>query len=155
MTCELTLLAVASLFASVFVLKSSVPGKKVSKLYSSIALVSVTLWAALLIYLTLRTQAPEFYQVGMRISGMMCSTETTLLSGLFAGLFWAFLKRGAPSDSRKTGVYAVLAVFCLAAFWQRIACPLDNSLHIFLHHLLPVIPLAFLGRLIFARILKW
>ena len=75
-----------------------------------------------------------------------------LIHALFLG---AWLRRGASTHPIQTGA---LAAFSTGAFTSAIvlfACPNENSIHVFLWHVLPLLGLTVLGSVLSRKLLRW
>jgi len=75
---------------------------------------------------------------GFVASGAQCLACILAFSALpWIALFLA-LRRGAPLDAPLAGAYAGAAAFLFAAAAVRIACPIDEGLHLLTWHTLPI-----------------
>ncbi len=70
-------------------------------------------------------------------SGVRCLVCTGVFAALpWFALFWA-VKRGAPFLTRMEGVLIGAAAFSFAFVATRLGCPIDDSLHILVWHIMP------------------
>ncbi len=75
---------------------------------------------------------------GFIASGAQCLACILAFSALpWTALFLA-VRRGAPLDAPVAGTFAGAAAFLFAAAAVRIACPIDEALHLFTWHTLPI-----------------
>jgi hypothetical protein len=78
--------------------------------------------------------------VGPSLAGLRCAFCIAMFGLLpWIALFTA-VGRGAPLDGRAAGAYVGGAAFLVGAAAVRIACPVDDPLHVLGWHMLPILP---------------
>jgi hypothetical protein len=134
------LLEVAALFvggasAAMAAFWAAVPGRGGSRVACLVAIAFGTAAAALLPW---NSPGPSVSIPLFVAHGIRC----TICVALFGGLPWlalfVALRRGAPLAGRAAGAYAGVAAFLIGAAAVRIACPIDDPIHVFTAHFLPV-----------------
>jgi hypothetical protein len=140
---EVFLFAGAALIFAVMALRSAIPGRLLGAREATLASVFVSAGALLLMVgEPIRTTEPlgEFLRIGLP-----CVYRTSA----FAALPWLMLswlvKRGAPMRGRLSGLLVGAGALSLSLAMMRIACPIDEPLHLLTWHLLPALLLTSLS----------
>ena len=127
--------------AAVLALKTAIPGREAER--KELALLTIMALAAI----TLISCEPssdsaslsQFIHVGIK-----CALFTGMFAALpWIGLFWA-VRRGAPLALQTAGALIGVAAFAFAFAIGRLRCPIEDSLHFLIWHMLP----GFLGMLL-------
>jgi hypothetical protein len=128
--------AAAGTLAGLLALRAAIPGREPRKV-ELFLLLFLTVASALLLF---HEPANEHLQLADFIyKGVPC----TIRIGVFAllpwlGLFWA-ARRGAPLAAGAEGALIGAAAFLFSFALMRANCPLDDSLHVLMWHLLPAL----------------
>ncbi len=72
-------------------------------------------------------------------SGLQCALCVTMFGLLPWVAILVAVRRGAPLEARTTGALAGLAAFVVGTAAVRVACPIDDSLHVLAWHMIPVL----------------
>ena len=136
---EIVLFAGAAIISAILALRSTIPGRA---LRADEAVLGATLVLAGMVLLTvgepMRTGYPvaEFLHLGLR-----CAYETTVLAATpWLLLFW-LVSRGFPTQGRLSGLFVGAGAMFFSFAMMRIACPIDEPLHLLVWHLLPALAL--------------
>jgi hypothetical protein len=126
--------------AAVLALKTAIPGREATRnelvLLSTVALAAIALISC---EPSRNTSLAEFIQ-----AGIPCALFTGMFAALpWLGLFWA-VRRGAPLALQSAGALIGVAAFSFAFAVGRLRCPIEDSLHFLIWHMLP----GFLGVLL-------
>jgi hypothetical protein len=88
----------------------------------------------------LLTQPVAAYSRGPFIrSGLQCAFCVTMFGLLPWAAILTAVSRGAPLEGRATGAHAGAAAFLIGAAAVRVACPIDDPLHLLAWHMTPVV----------------
>ncbi len=87
----------------------------------------------------LRPPSPDMPAVGLTMAGARCLAMTLMLAALPWLALVALLVRGAPVAPARAGTLAGAASLLFAAAGTRVACALDDPLHLVAWHGLPVV----------------
>jgi hypothetical protein len=134
---EVMSFALAAAFSAHMALRSAIPGRSVLPTEAGF-IISLVLagTAAFILAWTIDTSGSlgEFVRVGMR-----CARDTCLLASLpWLALWWA-VRRGAPIQGGISGAWVGAGALFFAFAMMRIACPIDEPLHLITWHLLPAL----------------
>jgi hypothetical protein len=132
---EVEALVVAGAMAAAVALRGAVPGMGSGRLAVA---VSLLLGSAAVALVSLEPVVAIRSSWGFVASGAQC---VICILG-YAAIPWTALfvavRRGAPLDASGVGVCAGAASFLFAAAAVRIACPIDEALHLLTWHAMPV-----------------
>jgi len=131
---QLGLLLAASAAGAWLAFEAAVPGS--SPHHRHRPLVALMLAAPLFVLLdpvSIRVPPEEFLAAGAR-----CATCIAAVSAGPWLLLVLAVRRGAPLDGRVAGAYAGAAALLLGASFIRIACPIDEALHLLSWHTVPI-----------------
>ena len=89
------------------------------------------------------------------LHGLECALSGTAFASITAGglVFW--LRRGAPANPGRAGLFAGLAAGALGSAAHGLSCPIDTLGHLAIWHVLPVALAGAIGRIIIPRFLTW
>ena len=133
---DIVLLTLAGVAAALIALRDAVPGRGASRFAAlvplGLALAAAGLWGRL----------PLQGEVAVRhfiATGLPCATRTFVLAALPWCTLLIAVRRGAPLDPATAGVLIGGAALVMASLLMRLACPLDERLHLLVWHGLPVV----------------
>jgi hypothetical protein len=133
---DIVLLALAGVAAALIALRDAVPGRETSRFATLIplglALAAAGLWDRL----------PLQGEVAVRhfiATGLPCAARTFVLAALPWCTLLIAVRRGAPLDPATAGVLIGGAALVMASLLMRLACPMDERLHLLVWHGLPVV----------------
>jgi len=133
---DIVLLALAGVAAALLALRDAVPGREASRCAAlaplGLALAAAGLWGRL----------PLQGEVAVRhfiATGLPCAARTLVLAALPWCTLLIAVRRGAPLDPANAGVLIGGAALVMASLLMRLACPLDERLHLLVWHGLPVV----------------
>lgn len=153
---ELPLLALIAYLAARAALQSLTPGRPVSRVLVGGVTGSLALWMlASFGVMGAHVVGGRWNPSDAGTGGLQCSLKMTVVAVIFALGLWIVMRRGASTRPGQSAYWGALAAFALAAFWQRIACPSDSSVHLVVYHLLPIVPLVALGRAALRYSTRW
>ena len=139
---------------SAFLFKSMVPGQRHGR---RLALIFLPFFAASAAAIAIVVRQPALASVGM-IEGaamVLCLFCIPFLAIIpFALLIWA-LRRGAPTDLRRSGAVAGLVAGAIGATVYSFSCPSDSWLFVFLGYAAAVGLCSILGAQLGPRLLRW
>ena len=132
---ELALWLTAGVIAGAVAMRSMVPGRVARREMTYMLLLS----CAAVALAWLGSASAPFSGWGFLASGLRCVASIVA----FAALPWTALfvaaRRGAPLDGGLTGTYAGVAALLFAVAAVRIACPIDEKLHLLAWHTMPIV----------------
>ena len=132
---ELGTLLGAGAAAAAAALSGAVPGRDGRRM-GHVALVLGLLSGGLILS---EPPAAEFSAARFVESGLQCAF-CVIIFGLLPWIaLVAAVARGAPLDGRVTGAHAGGAAFLIGTAAVRVACPIDDPLHVLTWHMAPVI----------------
>jgi len=141
---EIACFAAAGAVAAALALRAAVPGDEPrTGITAAAAMLAVA--AALLVLLEPRGVEPLAAFVA---HGAMCSALTALLALVPWVALLIAVGRGVPLASARAGAFAGAAAFLLANALMRLACPLDERLHLLVWHAGPIVPALLLSALL-------
>lgn len=116
-------------------LRTAIPGREATRA----ELILIWLAAMILVVPVLFEPAGMDVTLGRFIqAGAKCLVCTVLVAALpWFALFWT-VRRGAPLMLKTAGGLIGVAAFCFSFAATRLGCPIDNSLHVLVWHMLPV-----------------
>jgi len=133
---DIVLLTLAGVAAALIALRDAVPGRGASRFAAlvplGLALAAAGLWGRL----------PLQGEVAVRhfiATGLPCATRTFVLAALPWCTLLIAVRRGAPLEPANAGVLIGGAALVMASLLMRLACPLDERLHLLVWHGLPVV----------------
>ncbi|WP_156843050.1 NrsF family protein [Novosphingobium aquimarinum] len=87
--------------------------------------------------------------------GLECTLSATAFASITASglVFW--LRRGAPANPARAGLFAGLAAGALGSAAYGLSCPIDTLGHLAIWHVLPVLLAGVIGRIVIPRLLVW
>jgi hypothetical protein len=140
---ELVFFAGAALISAALALRSAVPGRT---LLASEATIAGALVLAGTIVLTIAQPMDTSYTLGdFARSGLRCACETVMLGTLPWLSLWWMVRRGAPMSAWLSGLLVGAGALLFSFAVMRIACPIDEPLHLLTWHLLPALALVALS----------
>jgi hypothetical protein len=132
---DIILFVGAAIISAILALRSTIPGRT---LRADEAMLGATLVLAGTVLLTvgepIRTsyQSAEFLHVGLR-----CAYQTMALATTPWLLLWWLVSRGFPTRGRLSGLFVGAGAMFFSFAMMRIACPIDEPLHLLIWHLMP------------------
>jgi hypothetical protein len=131
---ELGIFVAMGTLAAMFALKTAIPGREAKR--RELALLTIATLAAVI--LISREPSPEIASLAQFIHvGAKCALFTGMFAALpWLGLFWA-VRRGATLAARTAGGLIGVAAFSFALAVGHLRCPLEDSLHFIIWHMLP------------------
>ncbi len=143
-----------SLLAAASALVLAIPGAERSSLQRMAPLIAGSAWAIGLAYL-LASEGAAARRLLAWPFHWLCLIEIVAFA-LIPGLaLLAMLRRAAPLQRAWSGALAALAAIASGAAATQFLCPLDDSAHQLIGHVLPVAGLSMLGALAGPRFLNW
>jgi hypothetical protein len=134
---EVVFFMIASLISAALALRSAIPGRALSAAEAVIATALVITGTVVVIFgepMDTSTRLREFTRIGL-----ICSRETVIIGALpWVGLWW-LAKRGASMNGWLSGLLVGGGALLFSFAIMRIACPIDEPLHLLTWHLLPVL----------------
>ena len=88
-------------------------------------------------------------------TGWYCSAFALLSSLIVAATLFVWLRRGAPVNGRRAGLYLGISSAALGTAIYGLACPNNTLFHLGIWHMLPVAVGALIGWMIVPRFLRW
>jgi len=137
-----------------FLIKSMVPGQQEGHRF---ALIFLPFLAASAAALAIVVQQPALASGGMieGAAAAMCLFCIPFLAIIpFALLTWA-LRKGAPTDLRRSGAVAGLVAGAIGATVYSFSCPSDSWLFVFLGYTVAVALCSIVGAQVGPRLLRW
>jgi hypothetical protein len=136
---EIIFFAAAAIIYAVMALRSAIPGRPLGAIEATLAF-------ALVVAGTAFVTAAEPMNTGNPLSefaraGLRCAYETWTLAALPLLVLWWMVKRGAAMNGRLSGLLVGAGAVFFAFAIMRVACPIDEPLHILTWHLLPALAL--------------
>jgi hypothetical protein len=136
---EVIFFVAAAGISSLLALRSAIPGRSVKAIEATIAVILVITGTAFVAAdEPVNTGNPmnEFVRVGLR-----CAYETWLFAAPPLLVLWWMVKRGAPMNGRLSGLLVGAGALFFSFAIMRVACPIDEPVHILVWHLLPALAL--------------
>jgi len=136
---EIVFFVGAAMISAILALRSAIPGRPLS---AGETILGVTLVLAGVVLITvsapIRTGylVQEFMHLGLR-----CAKETVVLAATPWLLLWWLVSRGFPIRGRLSGSLIGAGAMFFSFALMRIACPIDEPLHLLTWHLLPAFAL--------------
>ena len=132
---EVGALVVAGAMAAAMALRGAVPGMGSGRLAVT---VSLLLGAAAVALVSLEPVVTIRSSLGFVARGALCVICILGYSAIPWTVLFVAVRRGAPLDAPLVGVCAGAAALLFAAAAVRIACPIDEALHLLTWHAMPV-----------------
>src|SRR5262249_33287888 len=131
---ELVVFITLGVSAAALALKSAIPGREPGR--QELALISgVAISAIILISCEPSVRAASLATF-MR-AGIQCTMFTATVAALpWLALFWA-VRRGVPLATSSSGALIGVAAFSFALAIGRLCCPIEDSVHFLIWHMLP------------------
>jgi len=142
--CSLGLALLSAL--SAFIL--SVPDRE-KNWVSILPLATLVLW---LLSISQSFYVVEFVKGGI---GLSCVRDIFVLSLVPAVFLFMMLRRAAPLQKDRVGIFAGLSVAALGAVGTQFICHNDDPLHVIMWHYFPVVAIGFLGFWLGKILLNW
>src|SRR5271155_3355464 len=136
---EVVFFAVAAVISTVLALRSAIPGRSLRAIEAAFVILLVVAGTAFVaVAEPVNTVNPlnEFVKAGLR-----CARETWLFAAPSLLVLWWMVKRGASMNGRLSGLLIGAGALFFSFTIMRIACPIDEPLHILAWHLLPALAL--------------
>jgi hypothetical protein len=140
---EIVLFVTAALIFAVMALRSAIPGR-------ILGVYEATLAGALLVAGTLLVIAGQPIRTTESLSeflrvGLPCVYLTSALAALPWLMLWWLVKRGASMRGKLSGLLVGAGALSFSFGAMRVACPIDEPLHLLTWHLLPALILTALS----------
>jgi hypothetical protein len=133
---EIVFFALAAVLSARLALSSAIPGRRVHPAEAGLPILLALAGTALVLTwpIDINASLAEFLRVGLP-----CLINTCVLAALpWLALWWA-VKRGASLDGGISGFWIGSGALFFAFAMMRIACPIDEPLHLLTWHLLPAL----------------
>ncbi len=141
---EIGFFGIAGLILAAMALKASIPGRESRPWQMALAVTLVLGGTLILFAVPMRTDLPLSQFVGV---GSQCAFATLANAILpWFALWWA-VRRGAPGNGRAAGAMVGASAMLFSFAIMRIACPIDEPLHLVTWHLGPAIAVTLLSTL--------
>jgi hypothetical protein len=137
-----------------FLIKSMVPGRQEGHRF---ALIFLPFFAASAAVIEIVVRRPALASGGMieGAAALLCLFCIPFLAIIpFALLIWA-LRKGAPTDLRRSGAVAGLVAGAIGATVYSFSCPSDSWLFVFLGYTAAVALCSIVGAQVGPRLLRW
>ncbi len=143
-TIEILFFAAAAIISATLALRSAVPGRALRASEATLAAVLLLTGAALVAAGPMNTTNPlgDFVR-----AGLPCARETWMLAAAPLLLLWWMVRRGASMRGGLSGLLVGAGALFFSFAMMRIACPIDEPLHVLTWHLLPALALIALSTL--------
>ncbi len=143
-TIEILFFAAAAIISTTLALRSAVPGRALRASEATLAAVLLLTGAALVAAGPMNTTNPlgDFVR-----AGLPCARETWMLAAAPLLLLWWMVRRGASMRGGLSGLLVGAGALFFSFAMMRIACPIDEPLHVLTWHLLPALALIALSTL--------
>jgi hypothetical protein len=142
---EIVFFAGAATILAILALRSAIPGRTLRAGEAALAVSLLAAGTALLILaepVSTASGLSEFIRLGLR-----CAYETFVFAALPWVALWWLVKRGAPMHGGLSGLLVGGGALFFSFAMMRIACPIDEPLHVLTWHLLPALALTALSTL--------
>jgi hypothetical protein len=134
---ELVFFAGAAIISAALALRSAIPGRPLSMSEATIAGAVVL---AGTIVLTIAQPMDASCPLGdFARSGLRCACETVMFGALPWLALWWMVRRGASMSGWLSGLLVGAGALLFSFAVMRIACPIDEPLHLLTWHLLPAL----------------
>jgi hypothetical protein len=141
---EIGFFGIAGLILAAMALKASIPGRESRPCQMALAVTLVLGGTLILFAVPMRTDLPLSQFAGI---GSQCAFATFANAILpWIALWWA-VRRGAPGNGRAAGAMVGASAMLFSFAIMRIACPIDEPLHLVTWHLGPAIAVTLLSTL--------
>src|SRR6266849_5249227 len=143
-TIEILFFAAAAIISATLALRSAVPGRALRASEATLAAVLLLTGAALVAAGPMNTTNPlgDFVR-----AGLPCARETWMLAAAPLLLLWWMVRRGASMRGGLSGLLVGAGALFFSFAMMRVACPIDEPLHVLTWHLLPALALIALSTL--------
>jgi len=134
---EIVFFATAAIISAASALKSAIPGRKLSASEVTIATTLVlagTIVVAIAQPMDTSNPLSDFVRIGLR-----CAGATVMLGALPWLALWWLVKRGASMSGWLSGLFVGAGSLFFSFAVMRIACPIDEPLHLLTWHLSPAL----------------
>jgi hypothetical protein len=132
---ELGVLVAAGTMAAALALRAAVPGMASGRVAVT---VSVLLVSAAVVFMSLESARTGGSARGFVATGGQCLVCILGFSAIPWTVLFLAVRRGAPLAGPVAGAYAGAASVLFAATAVRIACPIDEELHVLAWHTMPI-----------------
>jgi hypothetical protein len=142
---EIIFFAGAAVISATLALRSAIPGRPlraVEAMVVAVLVVAGTAFVTLAEPMNASNSLNQFVRVGLR-----CAYETWLYAAPQLLALWWMVRRGAPMNGRLSGLSIGAAALFFSFAIMRVACPIDEPLHLLAWHLLPALALIGLSTL--------
>jgi hypothetical protein len=142
---EIVFFTAAAIILAVLALRSAVPGRSLNAGQAAIAvalIVAGTVLVTMAEPVSTTSSLSEFLRLGLR-----CVRGTFVLAALPWLALWWLVKRGAPMRGGLSGLLIGGGALFFSFAMMRLACPIDEPLHLLTWHLLPALALMALSTL--------
>jgi hypothetical protein len=138
-TIEIIFFTGAAIISAILALRSTIPGRT---LRAGEVILGATLVLAGTALLTLAKPIRTSDQLGEFLHiGLGCTRETVALAATPWLLLWWLVSRGFPTRGTLSGLLVGAGAMFFSFAMMRIACPIDEPLHLLTWHLLPAFAL--------------
>jgi hypothetical protein len=145
-TIEILFFAAAAIISATLALRSAVPGRALRASEATLAAV-LLLAGAVLVTVAEPVITANLLADFMR-TGLRCARETWMLAAAPLLLLWWMVRRGASMRGGLSGLLVGAGALFFSFATMRIACPIDEPLHVLTWHLLPALTLIALSTLV-------
>jgi hypothetical protein len=142
---EILFFAAAAIISATLALRSAIPGRVLRASEGVLAAVLVLAGAALVTAAKpINTTNPlgDFVR-----AGLPCARDTWMFAALPLLLLWWMVRRGASMRGGFSGLLVGAGALFFSFAMMRVACPIDEPLHVLTWHLLPALALIALSTL--------
>jgi hypothetical protein len=150
---ELVFFAGAAIISAALALRSAIPGRTLSAREATIA--GALVFAGTIV-LTIAQPLDTSYPLSdFARNGLRCACETVILGALPWLALWWMVRRGASMSGWLSGLLVGAGALLFSLAVMRIACPIDEPLHLLTWHLLPTLAVIALSALAGATWLRF
>lgn len=142
---EILCFAAAAIISATLALRSAIPGRALRASEGTFAAVLVLVGAALVAAaepMNTSNLLGDFVR-----TGLPCARGTWMLGALPLLLLWWMVRRGASMRGGLSGLLVGAGALFFSFAMMRVACPIDEPLHVLTWHLLPALALIALSTL--------
>jgi hypothetical protein len=134
---ELVFFAAAAIISTVLALRSAIPGRTLSASEATIAgvlMLTGTIVVAISQPMVTSNPLGDFVR-----TGLPCAGDVVMFGALPWLLLWWLVRRGAPTSGWLSGLLVGAGALLFSFAVMRVACPIDEPLHLLTWHLLPAL----------------
>ena len=142
---EVVFFSAAAIISAVLALRSAIPGRALRPGEAMLATALVVAGTILVIVsepVSIANPLGDFVRTGRR-----CAFETWMFAAPPLLVLWWMVRRGAAMRGRLSGLLAGAGALFFSFAIMRLACPIDEPIHLLVWHLLPAFALIALSTL--------